>query len=345
MAGSDPTFRSQLVPVLLRVFRGAGGDVSLVARRFGLPHDAESLREIDVRLSTLYALSEETAAQTNDEDLGLHLATRLPAGSYGLLEYVGRSASTVRQALERFIRYSSLLNDISTYTLEPRGKRVALTQRVPGHPRCFGRHASELYLALLVRYLREITNTTLSLTAVGFAHPAPRATSELEAYFRAPLRFGCGENFLEAKAELLEAAIVTKDPPLHAILEEQAEILLSRSSALPRRSAGDFLERVRTRVIRALEDGQPQLGAVAGALHMSGRTLQRRLGEEGTSFLDLIDDVRETLARAHMANESLALGEVAHLLGFSQITAFTRAFKRWTGVTPARFREKARAKT
>src|SRR5262249_45974404 len=106
--------------------------------------------------------------------------------------------------------------------------------------------------------------------------------------------------------------------------------------------ATDVLVKLRAQVRLALEDGQPDLPAIANALKMSTRTLQRRLEAEGTSFQELVDAVRQELARVYVADPKYALGEVAYLLGFSEITAFTRAFKRWTGTTPSRWRAQSK---
>ena len=296
------------------------------------------MREVNVPLSAVNQISLAAATKARDDNLGLHLATRVPRGTFGILEYIGRSASTVRHAAERFVRYASLLNEShASYTLETLGPVAIFTQRVPGHSDLFGRHASELSTALMVRYIRELTAPDWSLVRVGFAHHAPADTSELSAYFGAPIDFDCGENRIEAPAELLERPIVTCDPELFSTLDEQAQLVLSLRPPLER--TDHFVARIRTHIHLALEDGQPKLEDVARAVRMSPRAIQRRLGTGNTTFLALVDKVREELARRNMSNPKLALGEVAHLLGFSDITAFYRAFKRWTGVTPAKWRE------
>jgi AraC-like DNA-binding protein len=292
----------------------------------------------------------------------LHLAIRLPRGSYGLLEYIGRSAATVRDAGERFLRYSALLNDTVTFTFvrHPDGTTATITQRVPGRPACVGRHAGEMFAALLVRYLREISGTDFQPVAIGFAHDKPTNTSELEAFFRSPIAFGCGENRVVLPLNVLELPLLGADPMLHSILEEQADRLLvsvrdrekkdrAKKATTPATDVtpdlpdpeSDRLAKIRERIRLALEDGQPQLEDVAAALNMSPRTLQRRLGDAKTTFLELVDDVRHGLALAYIANPRFALGEVAYLLGFSEISAFTRAFKRWTGMTPSRWRARS----
>jgi hypothetical protein len=223
-------------------------------QRFGLPADAPSQREVDLPLDALDTIANLAAAQVGDPNLGFHLAIRLPRGSYGLLEYIGRSASNVRQAGERFLRYSTLLNDLVTFGFELRGDVAVLSQRVEGHPPCVGRHAGEMFLVLVVRYLRELSDSDFTPTRVALAHPAPEDASELEAWFRAPLSWSAGENHVELPLELLDKAVVSRDAMLFSVLEEQAERLLA---SVPQKNAG--LAKIRAQVRVALEDGQPQL--------------------------------------------------------------------------------------
>jgi AraC-like DNA-binding protein len=332
-----------MAPAFLKVIGMAGGDVGAIIRQYKLPADSVERREIDVPLSVLHAISEEAAAQAKDPNLGLHLATRLPHGSYGLLEYIGRSAASVRQAGERFLRYSRLLNDLVTFHFEARATSFALTQRIEGHPQCVGRHAGEMFIGLVVRYMREITGTDVCPLRVSFAHAAPDDMAELEAFFRAPIAFDHGANCVELPLTILDRPLVSRDPMLFDVLDGQAERLLGDQSdkTQPGEAKEDELEKVRAEVRRQLEDGQPQLARVAKALGTSARTLQRRLEANDTSFQAVVDGVREELARRHIANAKLSLGDIAYLLGFSEISAFTRAFKRWTGMTPSRWRDRS----
>jgi AraC-like DNA-binding protein len=193
-----------------------------------------------------------------------------------------------------------------------------------------------MFLALVVRYMREVTGRDVVPLAVAFAHARPADTKELDAFFQAPLAFGQGENRVELPTALLDMPIVSRDSMLFSVLDGQAEKLEASRPA-----KRDLLTDVRAAIRSALDDGQPELATVAKTLGTSARTLQRRLGEERTTFQAVVDGVREELARSLIANEKLSLGDVAYLLGFSEISAFTRAFKRWTGTTPSRWRDRS----
>jgi AraC-like DNA-binding protein len=327
-----------MAPAFLAVYGAAGGDARALAERYGLPADAHERRDVDVSLETLDALGNAAAERAGDPNLGFHLALRLPQGSYGLLEYIGRSSATVRAAGERFIRYSGLLNALVSFSFDARGDDVALSQRIKGHPTCVGRHAGEMFVALVVRYLRELTGNAFAPKEIGFAHAAPPDITELAEYFRAPFVWDQGENRVVLPGALLDRPVVSGDATVFALLDKEAqEILAARAPPLE----DDMMEKLRGAIRRALDDGQPDLAQIAKAVHMSPRTIQRRLKEQKTSFQDVLDSVRRDLAEGHMKNARLTLGDVAYLLGFSEISAFTRAFKRWTGMTPTAWRDRS----
>src|SRR5439155_9239965 len=133
-------------------------------------------------------------------------------------------------------------------------------------------------------------------------------------------------------ARLLDEKMNEGDPALWAVMDAQAAML-----AKERAQPSDFTGKVREEIRRSLEAGEAAITRVAHALHTSGRTLQRQLSAEGTRFHDLVEEVRESLARDFVA-KGMGLSEVAFVLGYSELSAFMRAFKRWTGTTPARFR-------
>jgi AraC-like DNA-binding protein len=190
-----------------------------------------------------------------------------------------------------------------------------------------------MFLTLVVRIVRELTGATGAIRSVMFAHPAPADDSEHRAFFRCPVAFGRGENRIEFERSLLGQPLKGGDEALLSVLDEQAQRFLREHPAKT-----DGLSRVREQVRIAVESGQPSLERVAEALRASPRTLQRKLAEKGTTFHRVVDQVREDLARDHITNSRLTLGEVAYLLGFSELSAFSRAFKRWTGLSPARYR-------
>jgi AraC-like DNA-binding protein len=246
---------------------------------------------------------------------------------------MGRNAPSVREACRRFVRYGSLLSEVHVFALEEHDSSAALVQRSPAAPSVGGRHPNEMFAAIIVRLVCELIEAPEAIRLVAFAHPAPPDVSEQDAFFRCAVLFGRGENRIEFDRSLLDRPIKGADDALLAVLDEQAERIVAERVAV-----SDAVSRVRQQIRTAVKNGQPTLELVATAMRVSPRTLQRRLTAEKTTFNALVDHVREELARAYIVNPRLALGEVAYLLGFSEISAFSRAFKRWTGSTPAAFR-------
>jgi AraC-like DNA-binding protein len=174
---------------------------------------------------------------------------------------------------------------------------------------------------------------------VCFCHAAPADARAYAQVFgeRATLRFeqpACG---FVLPAVALDTLLPTADPHLHDLVTKHADLLLAE---LP--VAESFTARVRELVTAGLPNGTAGAPHVASALHVSSRTLARRLEEEGTSFKDLTEQIRKNLALRYVGQTDLAFSEVAFLLGFSQTTAFHRAFKRWTGQTPLDYRRARR---
>lgn len=199
---------------------------------------------------------------------------------------------------------------------------------------CLGRQGNEFMVALFLQLVRAALARDWTPRRVVFAHPPPPALALLEAHFRgARLEFGASLNALVFPPEDLELRLASSDGALLEVLDHVAtEQLATR----PRRP--DLLTRVRQRLRDLLGEGTPRLPSLARRLRMSPRTLQRRLTLERTTFDELITDVRRELALSLLANPRLPLSEVSFRLGYSDASAFTRAFTRWTGTPPSDYR-------
>jgi AraC-like DNA-binding protein len=173
--------------------------------------------------------------------------------------------------------------------------------------------------------------------SVCFAHPRPADFGEYERTFSpAALRFSAEFYGFSFDAALLGRAVQKADPRLHEIIRQHAEHVLA---ALP--TVQSVTGRVRRLVMAELSGGNPSAAHVARRLGMSTRTLGRSLEEEGTTFKDLLEEVRKRLALRYVASSDFGLAEVALLLGYSQTGPFHRAFRRWTGATPHAYRKAA----
>ena len=340
MSSARPSIRSQVVPAVVAYLHAHGADATALLRRFQLPEGMERLRDLEVPIAVVHELPLAAAELLGDPFLGLHVADWLPRGTYGLMEFLMRSARDVREAAVRLTRYHGLFNDVAVLALEERRHEMVLVHRIPGEPGCAGRHGNELVLAMMVRVLREsLERPAWSPSRAAFAHAAPPDPAPLVRWFGTErIDFALGHNELAVTLDDLALPLQSADSALQAVLDEQARQLVAS------RTEGDaFWTRLREHLRTALRDGSPRLEAAAEALGTSPRTLQRRLEEKATSFQDLVDDIRRDLACMYLEGGTLSPLEVAFLLGYSDRRAFLRAFKRWTGRTPGEFRDRSRS--
>ena len=198
------------------------------------------------------------------------------------------------------------------------------------------RHPVEGILALSLLQGRRAIGEEFAPLAVCFTHARPQQVSEQERIFRAPVHYGCPRNELLLDRALLSRPQPRAEPRLLAMLDRQLAGLLS---ALPEDRS--FQAAVRRCMMDELPEREPGMATIAAKLHMSPRSLQRRLKSEGTSFAQVLFSLRHDLALRYLRDERLAIGEVGFLLGFLDVAAFQRAFKRWTGSTPAQYRRSA----
>ena len=276
--------------------------------------------------------------QTGDADLGLKAARRLVLGDIGALDYVMSSANTVRGAIEQVSRYARLINDALDVRLEIDGQVAVLRLE---NSVALPRAAADFQVGGFFRnHVCNWFGGTLRKLTVWFTHDSPAEVSEYTRTFEpAALRFGAPLLGFAFDTSVLDLPLPSADPNLHAILVPYADQSLSQLS-----TEESIAGRVRLLIRVQLADGGPDVGRVASQLGMSLRTLARRLETEGTTFRELLDDVRQQLAVEQVGRRAATFTEITDQLGFSHVAAFHRAFRRWTGQTPGQYRQMARSR-
>lgn len=285
---------------------------------------------IDVEI--YYGLLERITGGT-DPGFPFRYAEALRPDDFGALGLALKTAPTLRAALERLARYVLVLTDTLDYELvdEADGCVFALVGRP--HHRRGAAIANECALAASTSVLRNIGGLTLQPQSVEFRHDAPDTDRHHVDYFGAPVRFGAAVNGLHFGHEQLVHPTLLADDGLSAYLLARLDDLAARKA---KRS---IVDDVRAAVADSLPDGQPSKSQVARRLGLSERTLHRQLADRGASFQELATRVRQDAAESLLTNTQHSIVDIAFLTGFSDQTAFTRAFKRWTGTTPAAFRQ------
>lgn len=299
--------------------------------------DPSVLEDADNELpfALLLELAECGARLTGDDAFGLRVGQRADARAYGLLGYVTINRRTFGEALGAVIRYQRIRTKAVEFTLDVAGAdaHLAYHYRACGVAPRGRRQESEEMLSTMTRVGRGLTGVEWAPREVHFEHEEPADTGEHARIFRAPVRFRRPLTKLIFDASVLDLPLVGADPALGSLLERQAEELLAGSQ-----SRGDFAGRVREVIREGLPGGEARVDAVCRRLGVSPRTLQRRLRGEGTTFQDLLEETQRALAEFYLRKPDVAICEVSYLTGFSQPSAFHRAFRRWTGLTPREFR-------
>jgi AraC-like DNA-binding protein len=322
-----------LVLPILRQLRVEGADVEALLERFGLSEERLLLPETRISHETWIDLLEAGQAVTGDPHFGLHAATQPVPGLLQLLGHLAGSEKTAGEAYAVTARYLRVLHEGMTIALAREGDSVSCRLVTPEWLH-LPPVATEFFLAKWVCYGRKIIgDVDIELTEVRFAHPAPAETDEYRRVFQSPVVFGAECNELIFPAWNLDLPMASADPVLAAVLAEKIERLLAQFADWPSLS-----RQVREWLITQFQGGSPRIEALTLQLHMSERTLRRRLATEGTTFKRILGEVRRELAIGYVQERLLSTGEIAFLLHFSEPSAFQRAFKRWTKLTPSEYR-------
>lgn len=294
---------------------------------------AEALN-VSVPVSAYYDMLER-AAPPDDLGLPLRYGASVRPEDFGAMGLALKTAMTIREALERVVRYIVVLSDSLEYRLHATegGASFRLLAR-PGDRRG-ARIANEGALAALITLLRQIADEPVDPVSVRFRHGGPVSDAQHRELFRCPVHFEADTDALDFDGATLATEARLGDEGLSAFLLAQLETL--REQHVDRSIAAS----VRGAVTDALCDGPPSRDAIARRLGMSERTLHRRLAEQGLGFRAIADQARREVAEQLLALTGHSLAEVAFLTGFSDQSAFSRAFKRWVGQTPGAFRQAA----
>jgi AraC-like DNA-binding protein len=280
------------------------------------------------------AMLEAAAAHLDEPALGLLVGARITPAHLGPLGYVLLASSSVPAAMERYVRYQRLVHDVSPVHSYIDGAQVVLEWSAES--RSVGLLANQCGMAAVVQFARNITGAEIVPDSVDFVEPAPGNGALLAPYtrlFRCPVHFAADATRIRFPASLLSLPLRRPDPALGAMLEAQVQQSLA---ALPDKN--ELLHELRQRICRHLISGEPTLDSIAREMHISGRTLRRKLESVGWNFRTLLDDIRRQLAMDYLRDQRLGLPEIALLLAYSEQSAFNRAFLRWTGVSPRRWR-------
>ena len=274
------------------------------------------------------------AEAIGDDLLGFHLARDFELGEIGLPYYVMASSECLADALRNAERYSVIANE--GIRLKVRLDREAVIEiEYADVDRYSDRHQIEFWLVALVRVCRKITNSRLAPLRIGVRHSRKGTPAEFRSFFGCNVDFGRDVDEIALSKSAYSLPVVGGDPHLNNLLVGYAKEALAHRSA---RRAASVRSKVEDVLVKLLPHGRAHALEVARQLGMSRRTLTRALSGEGTSFSEILEQSRAALARRYLRERQLPVSQIAWLLGYREVSSFTNACKRWTGMTPRRLR-------
>ena len=318
--------------------RAAGADLTSILQRVGITQ--YQIDDPDERLpaSRQIALLEAAAAALDDDLLGFRLAQGVDCRKAGLLYYAFASSTTLSEAIRRCARYSRVANEAVVLQLLE-GARPVIRPAYAGIARHTDVQQMEFLMTFLLRICRHTTGQQLVPERVSMMHVRETIAPELAHFFGVRVEFGRDFDEIVLPAGAGDLRLVNADPYLNQIIVKNCEAVLAER----RTNIGPFRTRVENAIAPLLPHASARASVIAQALGMSERTMGRKLAQEGSSFTEILQQLRSEMAVRYVEDPALPISRIAWLLGFEEVSSFSNAFKRWTGKSPRRMRDAAAA--
>jgi len=330
---SIPMAQGGLSRLAVARLKSAGVPVEPLLRRAGLAPEVIADPEERVSVQSQIRLLDEAAIALKDDFFGFTLSRDFDPREIGLLYYVMASSKTLGDALKRVARYSRITNEALVFGYQE-GNRLVSTLRYSGVPRHSDRHQIEFCLFAALRICRLLTGQNIVPQHFSFSHHRSEVIPEMGRFVGAKVEFGADTDEFALNVDARELPLVHSDPYLNDLLLKYCEAALADR----RRNAGQLRTKVENAISSLLPHGRVLAQDIARTLGMSERTLARKLSDEGLNFSEILQRLRQDLAVRYLDDRKLHVSKIAWLLGFRDVSAFTHAFKRWTGRTPSQMR-------
>ncbi len=283
-------------------------------------------------LATIDKIYSDLFEAVNDPCMGLKLGSLWHPSHMASLGYAWLASSTLNTALKRLSRYVRIINDAITVTLEEIDENIVITITSDDReiPTDYQQDSSS---AILLTMCRANYGEGLNPVTVSFEHVGSACSGEYYSFFRCPVEFGAKHNQMIFPLHVVNKQLTSSNPQLAQINDQ---VMLNYLADLDKE---DIVQQVKVAIIDQLPSGNVTDETISKAVFTSQRSLQRRLSEKGTTFKTILTEVRKDLALKYIHDRKLTLTEISFMLGFSEMSSFSRAFKRWTGESPKEFRK------
>jgi AraC-like DNA-binding protein len=309
------------------------GDPDRIFGRAGVhPGDLDSPYN-ELPLNGFCALFEEAAQQTGNDNFGLQFGAGFEPRRLGAIGYAAISSPTLAAALRSMEVYFPAHQGESTFGLIQDSDVLWLSYRIIDPRVSERRQDAELSMGMFLNVFQHALGRQWAPLEVRFEHSAPASAREHERVFKAPVRFNRRTNAFAFRRKDLDVRMPSQDPYLFSVIEP-----FLRSRCTLRRNPEDVASLVRNQIKLHLGDMPPTIQQIAQLFGMSDHDLQRQLRDCGVTFQDLVTAARQELALHYLQDPNMPLTEIAQCLGYSELSAFSRAFRAWTGMSPQRYR-------
>ncbi len=270
---------------------------------------------------------------TGNPALALQLGSSTNPVNAGILYLVCMNAPDLQEMFERLTRYMHLFSESDSHALIEESDCAKYIYRIEV-PEAFTVYAIERTMAMALRWFSAFSGLDIEPLSIEFQYHQPEYRDEYDKVFSCPLIFGQANNAITFSKEILKTPARTYNAYLDELVQKQANKLLLELSP-----DNNIEKKTQNLILRELPAGRVNVDVIADKLHMSRRTLARKLKEENTTFQDLLENIRKNLATDYLKQEKFCINDIAFLLGFSESSAFSRAFKRWFDYSPQEYRE------
>lgn len=277
------------------------------------------------------------AESLSDDLLGFHMAQEIELREVGLLYFVLASSETLRDVLSRGARYTRLVNEGLVPELVE-GAEVGYRLRYSGMSRPRDRQQAEFWLTSILRIVRQLTGKRVLPVRVHVVHTRGRGAGELRRFFGCAIEYGAPVDLILFPREYAKMPVVNAEPYLNKLLVGFSEKAIAHRLA----GRGPVRARVENAAAPLLPHGRVSVDDIAKRLGVGRRTLARQLAAEGSSFSEVMKELRHDLARRHLADGQSSISRIAWLVGFRDVGTFSHAFKRWNGCSPREFQRQQR---
>ena len=311
------------------------GDIDCIFGHAGLAPEMTVSPTLKLQLASFCRLFEQASRFTAQDSFGLWFGNQFDPRDLGLWGYAAISAPTLGSALETLVDLFDYHQESSLLRLR-RGEDglMRLEYRIEAPDILERRQDAELSLGMFFNVIRECCGSGWAPEEVHFEHPRPESWAEHERAFSAPIYFSQPANALLFRPDILSRPMPGRDPRLMTMMRSCLEGLGRRSGPV------SLIDKVRTTIRVKLPDGYPALEQVAEALRLPTGAIQRELAQSGLVYKELVEVTRRDLAFMYLRQRQLPLSEIAFLLGYSELSAFSRAVRRWSGASPRALRLK-----